>query len=250
MFRSDYNLCYCVFSEGIYTNQNQIEHRRNSFNNNKVLVGGDHKHENTHANQPDGPHSAPVMPLVSNPFDKMPSNLKFTTPPEFPEPNMPPPKFQIYVEKVSKNQPFNDFEAYNSAKFQPNNFPDSPNLPNNLPNNFPDAANLPNNFPDPATLTNNFPVSPNFERPKNVPYDPSLVVDVKEMVGVFEDERNDLELDRQDVGKSDWNPRHRFPRNWGPRTNFRPPGQFAPQFRSRNGPRPNGPRWMGPRRFW
>ncbi|XP_013138370.1 PREDICTED: uncharacterized protein LOC106103222 [Papilio polytes] len=39
----------------------------------------------------------------------------------------------------------------------------------------------------------------------------------------------------------------RFPRNWTPRTNFRP---FTPQFWPRNGPRPN--RWPGPRpqRFW
>ncbi|CAB3226034.1 unnamed protein product [Arctia plantaginis] len=42
----------------------------------------------------------------------------------------------------------------------------------------------------------------------------------------------------------------RFPRNWAPRTNYRPQG-FAPQHQwPRNGPRPPN-RWMGPRqRFW
>lgn len=42
----------------------------------------------------------------------------------------------------------------------------------------------------------------------------------------------------------------RFPRNWGPRTNFRPPGFSPQQAWPRNGPRPPN-RWMGPRpRFW
>lgn len=42
----------------------------------------------------------------------------------------------------------------------------------------------------------------------------------------------------------------RFPRNWAPRTNYRPQG-FGPQHQwPRNGPRPPN-RWMGPRqRFW
>ncbi|XP_026746300.1 formin-like protein 13 isoform X2 [Trichoplusia ni] len=42
----------------------------------------------------------------------------------------------------------------------------------------------------------------------------------------------------------------RFPRNWGPRTNFRPPAFSPQQSWPRNGPRPTN-RWMGPRpRFW
>lgn len=42
----------------------------------------------------------------------------------------------------------------------------------------------------------------------------------------------------------------RFPRNWAPRTNFRPQGFVPQQHWPRNGPRPPN-RWMGPRpRFW
>lgn len=62
----------------------------------------------------------------------------------------------------------------------------------------------------------------------------------------------------EEYGNEEWQrpqPRFmnpRFPRNWGPRTNFRPPG-FAPQQPwPRNGPRPPN-RWMGPPprpRYW
>ncbi|XP_022118446.2 uncharacterized protein LOC110995547 isoform X1 [Pieris rapae] len=188
--------------QGGYQNQNQIEHRRNSFNNNKVLVGGEDKRADKHTNHQDS-HSAPILPPLPNPFENMPPNLKFTIPPEFPDPNMQ--KFPNYPDKG------NPFE-FDNPKFQPKNFPDSP---------LPHMQN-----------------SPNFERPQP-PYEPNFAEDEVEM---FEDHD-------QDFGKSDWN-RQRYPRNWAPRTNFRPPGQFGPQFWPRNGPRPNGPRWMGPRRFW
>ncbi|KAI5644648.1 RNA polymerase II-binding domain-containing protein [Phthorimaea operculella] len=62
--------------QGMYQN----EHRRNSFNNNKVLVGGDngktnHK-DSTNLQVNDRPHTAPVLPPMTNPFDNMPIGLK------------------------------------------------------------------------------------------------------------------------------------------------------------------------------
>ncbi|CAH0598314.1 unnamed protein product [Chrysodeixis includens] len=61
----------------------------------------------------------------------------------------------------------------------------------------------------------------------------------------------------EDFASDNWQPAQprpfinpRFPRNWGPRTNFRPPAFSPQQSWPRNGPRPQN-RWMGPRpRFW
>lgn len=78
------------FSEGVYPNQqsNQNERRHSFNNNNKVLVGGNngktnHKDLNTNLIQINSrdfekkePHSAPVLPPLSNPFENMPPALK------------------------------------------------------------------------------------------------------------------------------------------------------------------------------
>ncbi|CAH0714914.1 unnamed protein product, partial [Brenthis ino] len=175
----------------MYPNQqNSNEHRRNSFNNNKVLVGGDEKsvketnHVKVNINSirdKDGPHTAPIVPPLSNPFDNMPSGLKFNMPFQ----NMPP--------------------AFKKANFEENRE---------------DNSN-----------------------------DSAYEEDVRSRS--MDNIRKSPEYDefQKDV---EWHgPRfinQRFPRNWGPRNNFRP---FHPQFRPRNGPRPPN-RWIGPRpqRFW
>ncbi|XP_030033006.1 uncharacterized protein LOC115449358 isoform X3 [Manduca sexta] len=62
--------------------------RRHSFNNNKVLVGGDNgktnhtDHNLIRKNElKEPPHSAPVVPPMVNPFDAMPPSLKNFNPP-------------------------------------------------------------------------------------------------------------------------------------------------------------------------
>ncbi|KAI8423735.1 hypothetical protein MSG28_012766 [Choristoneura fumiferana] len=75
--------------QGMYPNQSSAtEHRRHSFNNNKVLVGGDNgktEHHNLirinssdfeERKEKEQPHSAPVIPRMLNPFDNMPPDLK------------------------------------------------------------------------------------------------------------------------------------------------------------------------------
>lgn len=167
--------------------QNSNEHRRHSFNNNKVLVGGDVKPNPekdlnhikvNNIREKDGPHTAPIIPPLSNPFDNMPSGLKF-------------------------NMPFQ-----NQAIFQKKT-----------------------NFEEDTTNDTNFEEDTRSRSMNNIRKSPE-----------YEDFTQD----------NDWQgPRfvnQRFPRNWGPRGNFRP---FPPQFRPRLGPRPPN-RWMGPRaqRFW
>ncbi|XP_046972724.1 regulation of nuclear pre-mRNA domain-containing protein 2 isoform X7 [Vanessa cardui] len=197
--------------QGMYpTQQIQNEHRRNSFNNNKVLVGGDVEKanhvENNHislvpmntntvnARNKDGPHSAPIVTPLSNPFDNMPSGLKFNIPPNFQ--NMPP--------NFKKPASFDDIREENS---------------------------------------------------KDILYEDDMR---SRNLDIPVDRRNPSPPEYEDFAKeSEWQaqgPRpfmnQRFPRNWGPRTNFRPQN-YSPQFWPRNGPRPAN-RWMGPRpqRFW
>ncbi|KAL0810975.1 hypothetical protein ABMA28_010269 [Loxostege sticticalis] len=167
--------------------------RRHSFNNNKVLVGGDNGKTNhkEHANliqinstDYDKPHSAPVLPPLSNPFDSMSTIKNF---------NMP---FQ--------NPPFQ---------------------------------------------------APREEKDDNS-NDSAYEEDLRSR-GMEKDVRNPSPPSFEEYPEGEWQNQHqrqfvnqRFPRNWGPRTNFRPPG-FGPQFWPRAGPR--GPqRWAGPRpqRFW
>ncbi|XP_064074720.1 uncharacterized protein LOC113397699 isoform X1 [Vanessa tameamea] len=196
--------------QGMYpTQQIQNEHRRNSFNNNKVLVGGDIEKvnhvDNNHINlvqmntnpinamNKDGPHSAPIVTPLSNPFDNMPSGLKFNIPPNF--------------------------------------------------------QNMPPNFKKPASFD-----EIREENSKDILYEDDLR---SRNLEVPVDQRNPSPPEYEDFAKdSEWQagPRpfmnQRFPRNWGPRTNFRPQN-YSPQFWPRNGPRPAN-RWMGPRsqRFW
>ncbi|XP_072946182.1 uncharacterized protein [Epargyreus clarus] len=169
--------------------------RRNSFNNNKVLVGGDNGKTNHEPNanliqinsapiviteaprDKEGPHSAPVIPMT-NPFDKMPPGLKY---------------------------------------LQANNFLKKDERENSIDSMFDDDLRS-------RTLD-------------------SLNQDARHSPSNYTDFSKD----------TDWaspQPRqmNRFPRNWTPRTNLRPPN--LPPFWPRN--RPPGPRWMGPRpqRFW
>lgn len=111
----------------------------------------------------------------------------------------------------------------------------------------------------------------NFQKPANFPQTFDLTEDNSNDSAYEEDLRNrGIEKPPQEVRNpsppfedftnDEWQQPHprfmnpRFPRNWGPRTNFRPPGGPAyPQQQAwprNNGPRPQN-RWMGPRpRFW
>lgn len=230
--------------------QSQVEHRRHSFNNNKVLVGGDDDKaaRSEHASlvqinsSEDGSRSAPAAPL-SNPFDNMPDGLKLSMPPF---PSAPP--------------------FHNRPAFQ--NKPDFPNSQHAFQNKPPDFQNQPPNFQK----------QPEFNQPKfrnnqaEFHKDQNIFEDNPEENSddsAYEDDLrsrslDNLMMDRNPAhdfdefgAESEWGhgPRpvmnQRFPRNWGPRTNFRQ--GFNPQFWPRNGPRPPnmGPRW-GPRpqRFW
>ncbi|XP_026748495.2 serine/threonine-protein kinase pakG isoform X2 [Galleria mellonella] len=85
----------------MYPNQSTQNERRHSFNNNKVLVGGDNGKTNIKESNHNliqinssnnGPQSAPVINPLSNPFDNMPPSLKnfnmsFQNPPNFPPNN-------------------------------------------------------------------------------------------------------------------------------------------------------------------
>ncbi|XP_063367063.1 regulation of nuclear pre-mRNA domain-containing protein 2 [Cydia amplana] len=81
--------------QGMFPSQ-PVNDRRNSFNNNKVLVGGDNgkqqhnlvrinssssdrEHRDPGPQGPHGPHSAPARPM-QNPFDNMPPDLKYNMP--------------------------------------------------------------------------------------------------------------------------------------------------------------------------
>ncbi|PZC76871.1 hypothetical protein B5X24_HaOG204053 [Helicoverpa armigera] len=182
----------------MYSNQQNQPERRHSFNNNKVLVGGDngkvhndHNHTNLIQIKSDKKesHSAPVLPPMVNPFDAMPPSLKnfnmnFQQPPTYPK------TFDLTEENSNDS-------AYEE-----------------------DLRNR------------------GLDKPPNQ--------DIRNPSPPFEDFAND-----------DWVQPHprfmnpRFPRNWGPRTNFRPQGFSPQQPWPRNGPRPPN-RWMGPprQRFW
>ncbi|CAH0403330.1 unnamed protein product [Chilo suppressalis] len=71
----------------------QSEHpRRHSFNNNKVLVGGDNgktNHNLIRINSTEKPLTAPAVLPMTNPFDNMPTGLKNFN---MPFPNFPPPE--------------------------------------------------------------------------------------------------------------------------------------------------------------
>ncbi|CAG9792352.1 unnamed protein product [Diatraea saccharalis] len=167
----------------------QSEHpRRHSFNNNKVLVGGDNgktNHNLIRINSTEyekQPHTAPVLPPMTNPFDNMPTALKALNPalPNFPRQNE------------------REFEEENSN----------------------DSA-----------------------------YEEDL-----RSRGMDKEVRNPSPP-FQEYSDGDWRgpqrfPGQRFPRNWSPRTPFRPQG-FGPQFWPRHAPRPPA-RFPGPRpqRFW
>nr|XP_049706245.1 regulation of nuclear pre-mRNA domain-containing protein 2 isoform X4 [Helicoverpa armigera] len=182
----------------MYSNQQNQPERRHSFNNNKVLVGGDngkvhndHNHTNLIQIKSDKKesHSAPVLPPMVNPFDAMPPSLKnfnmnFQQPPTYPK------TFDL-TEENSNDSAYEEDLRNRGLDKPPNQEIRNPSPP-------------------------------------------------------FEDFAND-----------DWVQPHprfmnpRFPRNWGPRTNFRPQGFSPQQPWPRNGPRPPN-RWMGPprQRFW
>ncbi|XP_045761912.1 regulation of nuclear pre-mRNA domain-containing protein 2 isoform X3 [Maniola jurtina] len=265
--------------QGMY-GQNQIEHRRHSFNNNKVLVGGDndkqnHKEKNSNLIQinsitiiKDGSQSAPVMPL-SNPFDNMPDGLKFNMPPALNQPPnfQKPPNFNQNKPEFQNQPKFQNKQEF-QQKFQ-NKPPDFQNQPPNFQNK-PDFQNQPPNFPNKPDFQNQPPKFQNnqpdfhedmFEDNREENSDDSAYEDdlrSRSLDNVMMDRRNPSPEFEDFAADGDWShgPRpflnQRFPRNWGPRTNFRPQG-FSPMFRPRNGPRPQnmGPRW-GPRpqRFW
>ncbi|XP_045506815.1 formin-like protein 7 isoform X3 [Colias croceus] len=254
--------------------QGQMDNRRNSFNNNKVLVGGEDKPKNEHT-QPEQ-HSAPIIPPLSNPFEKMPPNLKFTMPPEFPSnahPNSAPVLSrsnslpQNHPGNLPQNHLNHPIHNHTLPRNHPNNLQNHPNdLPHNHPNNLPhnhpnNLHNQTNNLP-PQNRPTILPNRPNFPQnnPNNYqqnPYDsPNYDREENSNDSAYEDDlrTRSIEMERNDEFAKDveWNgPRQRFPRNWGPRQNFSPRGQFSPQFWPRNGPRMSN-RWMGPRpqRFW
>ncbi|VVC93890.1 unnamed protein product [Leptidea sinapis] len=275
---------------GMYPNkQNQVEHRRNSFNNNKVLVGGGEKVRNNsgnfvHTNNTQTETKDAIIPPLSNPFDKMPSNLKFNMPLPFnnenktpllhpPPPNLPPnhnlntnlPPTQGHPSvPLNQNMPPNLPLNQNLLTKLPLNSNLHPNLPpnHNLHSNLPANQNLHPNLPPHQNLHPN--VSQNMTNflpnNQNTPIRHmfnSNYMDKREENSndsTFEDNMRTRSVDYDvDHNESDWNqsgPRHlpRYPRNWTPRTNYRP--NVSPQFWPRNGPRtPN--RWMGPpQRFW
>ncbi|XP_059056289.1 uncharacterized protein LOC131850135 [Achroia grisella] len=198
---------------GMYPNQsNQNEHnRRHSFNNNKVLVGGDNGKTNLKESnhnliqinsseyKNNGPQSAPVInPPLSNPFDNMPPalqkfNIPFPNPPSFP---LNDDEFENQNEDSSETPYEEDLRSRGIEKGPEEIIPT------------PEVRNV--NSPPPfGEFIENM-----FENPPPRPF-----------------------------------MNQRFPRNWGPRT-FRPPG-FQPQFWPRNLPRPPnrwvGPRQQ---RFW
>uniref|UniRef100_A0A2A4JD44 Regulation of nuclear pre-mRNA domain-containing protein 2 n=1 Tax=Heliothis virescens TaxID=7102 RepID=A0A2A4JD44_HELVI len=182
----------------MYSNQQNQPERRHSFNNNKVLVGGDngkvhndHNHTNLIQIKSDKKesHSAPVLPPMVNPFDAMPPSLKnfnmnFQKPPTYPK------TFDL-TEENSNDSAYEEDLRNRGLDKPPNQEIRNPSPP-------------------------------------------------------FEDFAND---DWQQPHPRFMNPR--FPRNWGPRTNFRPQGFSPQQPWPRNGPRPPN-RWMGPPRprFW
>lgn len=75
---------YSIFPEGMYK---QSEGRRQSFNNNKVLVGGDNgkTHDKNHSNliqinsDKTDSQSAPIISQMVNPFDAMPPNRRMSS---------------------------------------------------------------------------------------------------------------------------------------------------------------------------
>ncbi|XP_075986035.1 uncharacterized protein LOC142983092 isoform X3 [Anticarsia gemmatalis] len=180
--------------QGMYPNQ-QSNHnqpdRRHSFNNNKVLVGGDngktnhndHNHTNLIQINSDKKESqsAPIIPPMVNPFDAMPPALK----------NFNMPMRQPHYRK--------SFDGPEDDRYE-------------------------------EDLRNR-----GHEKHIQEPRNPSPPF--------------------EEYGDHEWqqSPRFinpRFPRNWAPRTNFRPQGFVPQQQWPRNGPRPPN-RWMGPRpRFW
>ncbi|KAL4713750.1 hypothetical protein ACJJTC_004281 [Scirpophaga incertulas] len=163
--------------------QNPSEHtRRHSFNNNKVLVGGNNGKTNhnliqiNRENYETKAHTAPIVPMA-NPFDKMPTALK---------------NLQQSYQNYS-----NDFEQENS-------------------NDSACEEDIRNRGVDRETRN----PSPPFDEYRGNEWNQNLQAPLRPYM----------------------NPR--FPRNWGPRTNFGPHG-------SPTWPRPRA-RWPGPRqqRFW
>lgn len=178
-----------LFTEGYQGNKEQ--HRRHSFNNNKVLVGGDngktHHKDNTNLVQLnrsfEKSEPSPILPPLSNPFENLPPELQF---------NMP-------FQKQQPNYPNRDFEEKEDSS---------------------DSA-----------------------------YEEDLRSRGIEHAMMERNQSPTEEYDNEWQNQRQFNVNQRFPRNWGPRTNFRPP--FGPPMWPRGGPRPPN-RWNAPRpqRFW
>lgn len=133
----------------------------------------------------------------------------------------------------------------------------SPDLPKAL--SAPILPPLSNPFENMPSALKNFPFrnpNPMEHREEENSNDSAYEEDLRSR-GMEQEVRNPSPPGFDDYRPDEWqnpDPRpyvnQRFPRNWGPRTNFRPQG-FGPQFWPRNGPRPPN-RWAGPRpqRFW
>ncbi|XP_068624041.1 uncharacterized protein [Battus philenor] len=170
----------------LFTSQQTTDHgRRQSFNNNKVLVGGDNGKTN-HKEQ----NNANLI-QINNSLDKIREQTKST------------PMNNAFETMSSNLKPFNvGFNERDESK-------------ESLYEEDLRARGMEN------SITTRNPSPPEYDFKSN---------------------------EWQHHPRPFMNPR--FPRNWGPRTNFR--SSFIPQqFWPRNGPRPP-PRWAGPRpqRFW
>lgn len=146
----------------------------------------------------------------------------------------------------SNLRPVNNAKETHSAPVMPpmvNPFDAMPPSLKNFNMNFPKPANFPTTFDLTEDNSNDSAYEEDL-RNRGIEKPPQ---EIRNPSPPFEDFAND---DWQQPQPRFMNPR--FPRNWGPRTNFRPPG-FSPQQpwpRNGPGPRPQN-RWMGPRpRFW
>lgn len=197
--------------------------RRNTFNqNNKVLVGGDNgktNHNNLirinsmpsgeqrYQDTLDAPATAPVVPPLSNPFDKMPSGLQFSN--------------------MNQQFGFREDPRRSEANEPPFRFREDPRKQEQ------EESNSVENEYDEDLRSRGIDIRSN--------RDQSPPIDFEEFEGDWPNPGP--------VGPRFMN--QRFPRNWNPRANFRPPGFGpTPPFWPRNGPRPPRPYGQRPGRFW
>ncbi|XP_022837424.1 regulation of nuclear pre-mRNA domain-containing protein 2 isoform X5 [Spodoptera litura] len=153
--------------------------------------------------------------------------------------------------KVHNEHNHNNLIQINSDKKEPHSAPIMPPMVNPFDAMPPSLKNFNMNFQKPL----NFPKT--FDLTEDNSNDSAYEEDLRSR-GLEKAKHHEIRNPSppfEEFGNEEWQqhqPRFmnpRFPRNWGPRTNFRPPGFSPQQGWPRNGPRPN--RWMGPRpRFW